>query len=249
MKSRHRQNLIAAALAGMLVLGMVCTPRAYSQSEESEPAPALGKFEAEPLPPPERPFLVPDVPPSVLDQMQIKERWITLKVGLVALADYTAFNQDSASIGQVGPQEDQWEARAARLMARGTIGRDYKIGYLVAGEYKGFESEPETLWTLTDVAFIFPLGGPATKLTLGKTKETFAYEMVGDPAMETRARLGPHLAGPFRGDRRDGQCSDAVPMDLLTLTGETNEHQREKHPPRHCPRVRSASSHWIGIWG
>lgn len=33
---------------------------------------------------------------------------------------------------------------------------------------------------MTDVAFTFPLGGPATKLTVGKTKETFSYEMVGD---------------------------------------------------------------------
>jgi len=182
MRTTCRQNLIATTLAGALALGMVCTPRAYAQSEESEPAPALGQFEAEPLPPPEHPFLVPDVPQSVLDQTQIRERWITLKVGLVALADYTAFNQDSASIGQVGRQEDQWEARAARLMFRGTLGTDYKVGYLIAGEYKGFESEPEELWSLTDLSFIFPLGGPATKLTVGKTKETFAYEMVGDAA-------------------------------------------------------------------
>jgi len=38
----------------------------------------------------------------------------------------------------VGKQKDQWEARAARLMFRGMIGTDYKVGYLVAGEYKGF---------------------------------------------------------------------------------------------------------------
>jgi phosphate-selective porin OprO/OprP len=100
----------------------------------------------------------------------------------VVLADYTAFNQDSDSLGQVGHQKDQWEARAARLMFRGTIGKDYKISYLVAAEYKGFETEPEDLWNLTDLSFTFPLGGPATKLTVGKTKETFDYEMVGDAA-------------------------------------------------------------------
>ena len=166
---------LAATLLGGLGAGLLCASNAQAQSEESEPAPALGEFEAAPLPPPDKPFLVPDVPQSLVDQTQIKERWITLKVGLVTLADYTAFNQDSASISQVGKQQDQWEARAARLMFRGTIGTDYKIGYLVAGEYKGFETDPEELWQLTDVSLTFPLGGPATKLTVGKTKETFAY--------------------------------------------------------------------------
>ena len=165
-----------------LVVSLFSGTTAQAQSEESEPAPALGKFEAEPLPPPDQPFLVPDVPQSIVDQTQIKERWITLKVGVVALADYTAFHQDADSVAQVGSQKDQWEARAARLMIRGTIGKEYKIGYLVAGEYKGFESDPESLWSLTDLSFTFPLGGPATKLTVGKTKETFAYEMVGDAA-------------------------------------------------------------------
>ena len=35
---------------------------------------------------------------------------------------------------------------------------------------------------LVDLWFAFPLGGPATRLTIGKTKETFDYEMVGDSA-------------------------------------------------------------------
>lgn len=180
MKTIFTHNKIIVALLG--VLAFVSVPRAYAQSEESEGAPALGEFEAAPLPPPEQAFFIPDVPHSFVERFQMREHWLTLKVGLVTLADYTAFNQDNASLGQVGQQKDQWEARAARLMFRGTIGTDYKIGYLLAGEYKGFETDPEDLWQLTDVAFTLPIGGPATKLTLGKTKETFAYEMVGDAA-------------------------------------------------------------------
>lgn len=182
MKTSRRQNLLTAALAGALSLNLVCASRAHAQSLDNNPAPALGKFEAEPLPPPAQPFLVPDIPQSVVDRTQINERWITLKVGLVLIADYTAFHQDAASLAQVGKQQDQWDDRAARLMFHGTLGQDYKISYLVAGEYKGFESDPASMWTLTDVSFTFPLGGPATKLTLGKTKEPFAYEMVGDAA-------------------------------------------------------------------
>jgi phosphate-selective porin OprO/OprP len=67
-------------------------------------------------------------------------------------------------------------------MLSGSFGTSYKVGYLVAGEYKGFDSDPETTWSLTDASLTFPLGSPATKLTFGKTKETFAYEMVGDAA-------------------------------------------------------------------
>ena len=180
---RHgRKSLLAAALVGALAESVVCVARLHAQSEESEPPPAPGQFETAPLPPPDQPFLIPDLPPSFVEQTQIKERWFTLKVGLVLLADYTAFNQDGESIAQVGRQQDQWEARAARLMFRGTLGTDYKVSYLVAGEYKGFETDPEELWNLTDVSLTFPLAGPATKLTVGKTKETFAYEMVGDAA-------------------------------------------------------------------
>ena len=61
----------------------------------------------------------------------------------------------------------------------------------------------------------FPLGGPATTLTVGKTKETFAYEMVGDPALEVRHRLGPHVAGSLRKDGRDGQRAYPAAVDLL----------------------------------
>lgn len=180
MKTTHKQTLLPAALVG--ACSLVLAVEARAQSEESDPAPAPGQFEAAPLPPPNPPFLVPDVPHSVMEKTQVKERWLTLKLGVVALADYTAFQQDKASLAQVGTQKDQWEARAARLMVRGTIGQDYKIGYLIAGEYKGFESDPDELWSLTDLAFTLPLGSPATKLTVGKTKETFAYEMVGDAA-------------------------------------------------------------------
>src|ERR1035438_4191953 len=65
-------------------------------------------------------------------------------------------------------------------MLRGAIGSDYKVNYFVAGVYKGFDTDPNTTWELVDFWLAFPLGSPATKLTVGKMKETFGYEMVGD---------------------------------------------------------------------
>jgi len=155
---------------------------AGAQSAESEPPPARDAFKVEPLPPPAKPFLTPDVPQSVVDRTSVQFPWFTLKFGLVTLVDYTGFSQDPASVEQVGTQQSQWDARSLRLMLRGTVGSSYTVRYLVAGEYKGFESDPEDLWNITDVSMTFPLGGPATTLTVGKTKETFAYEMVGDAA-------------------------------------------------------------------
>lgn len=181
-KPTDRRKLRALALTCALVTAFLGERQALAQSVESEPAPQRGEFEAAPLPAPEQPFFVPDVPHAVVDSTQIKHSWFTVKFGLVLLVDYNTFHQDSESLAQVGRQSDGWDDRSLRAMVRGTIGRDYQISYLVAGEYKGFETEPEDLWSLTDLSFTAPLAGPATKLTVGKTKETFAYEMVGDAA-------------------------------------------------------------------
>jgi len=174
----RKSNILAAVLVVSLIFGYARGARA--QSAESELPPAIGEFKAANLPPPNKPFLVPDVPQSVLEQAQVRDRWFTLKVGVSAVLDYTTFSQNAASISQVGKQADQGQVRDLRLMLHGLIGDNYKVSYFVAGVYKGFDTEPDKTWDIVDLWFAFPIGGPATKLTLGKTKETFDYEMVGD---------------------------------------------------------------------
>lgn len=154
--------------------------RAFGQSEEAEPAPAPGEFTAQAVP--ETSYAVPDAPPSVAQFTQQRFGWLTIKAGAAAVFDYSAFTQNSASVSQVGKQDDQFQVRDLRLMLRGTLGSDYKISYFVSGAYRGFDMEPEKKWDLVDLWLAFPLGSPATKLTIGKTKETFDYEMVGDAA-------------------------------------------------------------------
>lgn len=173
-----RASAIGVALSTCLVAGGVfCPTVAHAQSEESENAPARGAFEPAPLQPVS--FVIPDLSPAAVEKTQVRSKFFTLKLGLVLIADYNAFDQDPDSVSQVGEQQNQWDARAARLMLRGNVG---KVNYLVAGEYKGFETDPLQTWQVTDVSFTVPLGGPETKLTVGKTKETFVYEMVGDAA-------------------------------------------------------------------
>jgi phosphate-selective porin OprO/OprP len=177
--TRHSLGVLVASALAASTIGL---SEARAQSVETTLAPPRGVFEAAPLAPPAQPFLVPDAPADAEHHAAASSRWFKLKIGFVVIADYSSFGQDAESLSQVGRQENQWDARAARLMLSGSLGTSYKVGYLLAGEYKGFDSDPETTWSLTDASLTFPLGSPATKLTFGKTKETFAYEMVGDAA-------------------------------------------------------------------
>jgi phosphate-selective porin OprO/OprP len=179
MYNTRRPSLLAVALLTSLT-AFVCVSVARAQSPESEPAPPAGEFEA--APPPDQDFVIPELTHSFVEKTQVRSGWFTANFGLVALVDYSAFQQDASSLAQVGLQSDQWDARSLRPAMSGTIGGDYRVDYLVAAEYQGFATEPGDSWELTDFAITFELGRPATKLTVGKIKETFVYEMVGDAA-------------------------------------------------------------------
>lgn len=127
-------------------------------------------------------YALPDLPTEPADEPEQADRFFTVRTSVALLQDFTYIDQDAASSAQVGDQASQWQVRSARVSFLGTIGRDYKASYQVGGEYKGFETDPATTWQLTDLALTFPLGGPQNKLIVGKTKEPFAYEMVGDAA-------------------------------------------------------------------
>lgn len=175
MANENQQFTFAAAL--MLFSGL-----ALAQATESlsEPIGVIGgNADAAPV---DVNYAVPELkitPPASAEQT---ERFFTFRSSLALLQDFTYIDQDDNSIAQVGDQASQWQVRSARLSFLGTFGREYKVGYQFGGEYKGFDTEPEESWQLTDLAFTFPIGGPQNKLIIGKTKEPFAYEMVGDAA-------------------------------------------------------------------
>ncbi len=127
-------------------------------------------------------WVIPEVPDSFLDGLKIGTKYFTLHWGLCFIGDYTAFQQNDASLEQVREQEDKKEFRSFRLMLRGQLHFLGAWNYLVTGEYKGFDSDPDgPLWQLTDLWVSRRLGSFAT-LKLGKQKESFVYEMVGDAA-------------------------------------------------------------------
>lgn len=140
------------------------------------------------------------IPDLKADKAKPADTTDPFRISFVAILDHTNFWQDSASIAQVGDQANKWEVRAARLSFLGTFDFAIPVSYQIAGEYKGFDGDPETTWQMTDISLTFGLG-ERTKLTLGKTKETFVYEMVGDAA---NLPGGERVLSPFFVSRNTG---------------------------------------------
>lgn len=171
LKQNLRPKLFACAIA--LVSSEA---QAQTMARASEPA-VVQRSEAPPVAHGVD-YVVPDLPPSKPRKM---DGFFSIRPSIVLLGDYTAFSQDSVNIAQVGEQRDRWEVRAARIQLLGHVGSHFKVRYQIAGEYKGFDGDPNTKWQLTDLSVTLPLG-TRTSLQLGKAKEAFAYEMVGDAA-------------------------------------------------------------------
>lgn len=159
-----------------LVSIMACATGLAQSPESDAPAgmPAAGE--------PADGYLVPDAPSDVLTSANVEHPRFSIKAGMAMLLDYTWFDQDDASIAQVGEQNDTGEVRDLRITARGDLRLIEPWRYQVTAQYKGFDREPTDTddWTFTDVnlARDFAFG----TLTFGKIKQTFSYEMVGDAA-------------------------------------------------------------------
>ncbi|OYU14936.1 MAG: hypothetical protein CFE37_08665 [Alphaproteobacteria bacterium PA4] len=175
-RTRVRNGLLAAALAVLPVLPL------HAQQTESNATPigtADGKEAV--IDVHSRRFAMPDLPPLTPPSAEKQARFFNIRPSIALLGDWTNFGQDAANVRQVGRLDDVFQVRSARLTLFGSLGHSYKVGFQVGGEYKGFDTDPERNWQLTDLSLTFPIGD-RTRLTVGKTKETFSYEMVGDAA-------------------------------------------------------------------
>ncbi len=187
-----------AACRAAAVAALVHGAAALAQSEESQLTPE-GAAEAQDA----SHFAMPDVPDATLASANIDpaDKSYAVNFGAAILpADYTTFTQDQASKQQVGIQDDSYEVRSFRLSAFGYFELWRRWNYLLSYEYKGFDQIPGTAnWQPTDIRF-------ATKfdfatLTLGKFKEPFVYEMVGDSANLPQSE---RLLNPFFKSRNLG---------------------------------------------
>ena len=150
-------------------------------------------------------FVLPDHGlKRLLDAMKVTDEQdrFSAKFGLVIMpADYTSFDQDAASREQVGNQQDTFEARSLRLMARGHFTLFRKWNYVASYEYKGFANEPgDPDWAATDFRVSTDIRRLGTH-TIGKMKEPYSYEMVGDAANLPHTE---RLLSPFFVSRSEG---------------------------------------------
>jgi phosphate-selective porin OprO and OprP len=180
--SRHSRKRIVPGVRGLAIasIAALCLPlsQAWGQSPESDLTPeseGLARDADEYAVPPG----IPDATLKRFDIEDAKDRF-DVKFGIVALVDYTSFDQDDASYGQVGNQSDKLEARSLRLSARGFFNLGRRWDYMASYEYKGFDQTSESDWNVTDLRIGTKLG-PGT-LTIGKIKQAHVYEMVGDAA-------------------------------------------------------------------
>ena len=139
-------------------------------------------------------YLFPDVPDAWAESSRYKNEHFSLAVLFGALLDYSIFDQDQQSIDQVGEQENELEARSLRLLFAGTLDFMGPWSYVVAAEYNGSDRAPEDpIFTFMDVAMTRHFAGGTKRLTIGKQKQPFIYEMAGDSAnlVQHERFLGP----------------------------------------------------------
>jgi len=157
-------------------------PQPESKADALSGGPQISSQDSEAVK--KRDFTAPDVPEKLARLPSYRGKYFSTLFGFVAIADYNAFSQDSASIVQVGPQRDQWNDRSTRFVLLGTIGPEsYQMHYLASYAWNGFDAaqNKKKTWDFTDLTITFPVGKLGA-LTFGKTKEPFVYEIVGDAA-------------------------------------------------------------------
>lgn len=104
-------------------------------------------------------------------------RFFKIKPIIAIVGDYTWFEQDETSLGQVGEQEDTPDLRAARGGLLVTSKGSRKWIFTLTADYQEQRTREDVTWQIYDLKVEIPFG--PVKLTLGKQKEPFSFEMVG----------------------------------------------------------------------
>ena len=119
-------------------------------------------------------YLFPDRKAEALSYE--KENYIFRPI-IAIVTDYTWFDQDDASLGQVGLQEDSVDLRAFRVGMIVRSKRARQWAFTFTADYQESRTREDQTWKVYDFKVDIPFG--KTTLTLGKQKEPFSFEMVG----------------------------------------------------------------------
>jgi hypothetical protein len=161
-------------------------------------------------------YAVPDLKRTDKSWSEFRTKWITAQIGLVPIIDYNLFIQDNDSKTQVGQQKNQFDLRSGRFSVRGKLMFKKPWGYFVSMEYKGIDRSPDDkAFGFTDVKLVIPVV-KKWNLTVGKIKETFVFEMVGDAAnLPSQERI----LNPFFNSRNIGMTMGRTMLkDRMTFT-------------------------------
>lgn len=179
----RRTAPLAAPIAAAIALAAGAGSSARAQETESSAEPIMTATAAAAPPAADAPvnYVIPDLPAVRTAAQPWPSPGFVVRPSAAILGDWTSFSQDDDSVSQVGRQKDAYEWRGFRLQLLGSFGGTYRINYQIGGEYKGFDSNAVDKWQWTDLAVTLPVGS-RTRVNVGKIKESFAYEMVGDAA-------------------------------------------------------------------
>jgi phosphate-selective porin len=140
---------------------------------------------------------------------------------IIAIAtDYNLFSQDNVSLEQVGTQENVFDLRAARLGMNLRSKGKLKWAFTFTADYQESRTRDDVYFQIYDLKLDIPVG--PVKITLGKQKEPFSYEMVGlMPQLPQQERM----LTPFYNTRNTGlQLSGQLAGDHMTWwTGAFND--------------------------
>jgi phosphate-selective porin OprO/OprP len=139
-------------------------------------------------------YEVPDIPDSWAEALRYQNEHFSVAFLFGTLLDYTAFDQDQQSVDQVGKQENEFEVRSLRFLFAGTLDFMGPWSYVVALESNRFDQATDNpRFALMDAALIRRFVDGTGRLVIGKQKQAFVYEMVGDSAnlLQHERFLGP----------------------------------------------------------
>jgi len=194
--------------AALLVLGS--SSGIPSNAQETLPEavgpPASAPAETPATPYPQR-YVFYDLNP---DGLVHEGRRVRYKPVFAVIGDFTAFDQDDASLAQVGDQEDTPDLRAGRFGIGMRSKGETPWEFLFVADYVESRVREDERVQLFDLRFRLPVG--RMRIDFGKQKQPFVYELVGlsltnsqqerilNPFFVTRS-IGVLGSGPLAGDR------------------------------------------------
>ena len=151
-------------------------------------------------------YLLPDLAP---DALVFDGAHLWIRPIIAVIGDYSWFSQNDASVGQVGDQADQSDLRAGRLGVAVRLKDRPRLELFAAVDYVEPKRREDVRYELLDLTLGIPIGDRA-RVTVGKQKQPFVYEMVALAALlpQQERLLSPFFVSRDVGVRVSGRLAE-----------------------------------------